>query len=1489
MPFTRYQIRNEYSLADPDLYRAADNDDPEALLEGLAMAGLVGVLRQLGDLAEFAAEIFHNLHEEVMTTSARGHGLMVRVQQLEAEVPSLEKALLSQTNHASFFTNAGLDWHPNLHTERNLIVRGDLPRCVMDTYEECRAPPRLFLLDKFDVAGAGACLKRYTDPSFFKVESASSGAAVEIKRENKIRKGKKKGSRWRNGESPEVIPASHAKLRQLFLEERIENAYSDPARPVKLKRRQLNASPLDPKSGKSYMEKFLETHSPEHKIVYETSVTPPFLKLASNNSSDSGLDIIEISTVSPMEKASQEKESTSSSPNAEEPAVKSSMEESNGDVVNTEIGKVPVSMANGCMNEISPAHSDVVHSDDQSSEVDCYMDALTTMESEIDTDYDYRPKNDLVCALKIRTDSDANEEQLEANSTDCQSIGISSSFDDGNNSFKRGTSSLSYSDTGSDLAESAPSDNEVATNGFPFTEYFASGTAETPFIQFAASAQTVGPSSTDVASPKDTFLDEDKLCGDAEWCSSYLTDLHPTLVPWDTRASPAVSSSGEHGYDEIQFNGGKHDSKLPNTDENGTSPCDSPEAVSVDCYDRQDDTSFTVPAEKNPVDELDSQNKNASSNAVLHLSNNSQVAPEKEINNDSWDEVIRTDCAEENGTEILANQIICSPKAVGSPTEEQLICSTFPESERHPSITLLPDGMAVVKPGNLAPEVSNAVSEARGYSEDTNLLMESLPTYSFDEHKVLPHDFPQVKTYSIDTGSSYSEQKTDLDEVLEAAETEEIGVFTPKVVVVELGAFLLDQGSDLESVTTIEAIQAEDFAVSTATAVPSHGSGDINNIDCQSSNAICSPSKNLITLEQSMFGTLASHHKGSEINVVLSPEYVTESEAQKEGIKEEVAIADNEVISQESLIEYVVQNEINQVKVGPSESDSTPLVSYNHSSIEDVSNSSVAEPSKESLSVHNAAPAVSSEPSDQESGLRCLHESHLTEDVMSSSTCNVSEPGISLEQLASQQTEPTMGDIQVEVENFSSSHLPFRQTETQDDEERHLDASPVHCEDDSPIQPLKIELLPQLAAKELESNEYRMDPINPVVSTFVLLPGATQVSIEEMPPLPPLPPMQWRMGRGQCNPISSHREVVGQGSLPVIPPYASEQKAQFGSSATKGGVLQHGSSSSSLVYVDEEKSRHVPEQLVANMVQSTTFSMNFPTVVNNTNSQHWGILLDRTHSLNPFLTLPATYNARPGYGAFAMEGNTVQSNDSFPSVPTIMSVTSRIDLVSSPETTQPQNQIVLGTGSEKEAFQQSTRNSEGEHDSPSYTAVPVPSPTEMQTPVEEQPLYFVEDLQLKNVEEQQPQHGLVPSEGEMVQTSNAFAQHDLSIPGVRSSNAVSLSQPAEVGKANGNPSVKTPRLQNPVIDGVAALDKSRLRKATERVLPQIAPKVDERDSLLEQIRTKSFNLKPAVVTRPSIQGPKTNLKVAAILEKANAIRQAFAGSDEGDEDSWSDS
>ncbi|KAH8968123.1 hypothetical protein BDL97_03G113000 [Sphagnum fallax] len=175
MPLVRYEVRCEHSLANPELYRSAARDDPEALLEGVAMAGLVGIVRQLGDLAEFAAEIFWDLHNELMAIGGRGYDLTARLQQLEIELPLVERTLLSEPNQIRFAYCAGSNWHTSIQSDQNHCTQGDLPRFIRNFYEECRGPPRLFLLDKFDVAGAaGACLKRYTNPSFFKLEWAKS-------------------------------------------------------------------------------------------------------------------------------------------------------------------------------------------------------------------------------------------------------------------------------------------------------------------------------------------------------------------------------------------------------------------------------------------------------------------------------------------------------------------------------------------------------------------------------------------------------------------------------------------------------------------------------------------------------------------------------------------------------------------------------------------------------------------------------------------------------------------------------------------------------------------------------------------------------------------------------------------------------------------------------------------------------------------------------------------------------------------------------------------------------------------------------------------------------------------------------------------------------------------------------------------------------------------------------------------------------------------
>lgn len=55
-----------FSLADQELYKAAYKDDPATLLKGVAIAGLVGILHQLGDLAESVYLLLHLLASFVL-------------------------------------------------------------------------------------------------------------------------------------------------------------------------------------------------------------------------------------------------------------------------------------------------------------------------------------------------------------------------------------------------------------------------------------------------------------------------------------------------------------------------------------------------------------------------------------------------------------------------------------------------------------------------------------------------------------------------------------------------------------------------------------------------------------------------------------------------------------------------------------------------------------------------------------------------------------------------------------------------------------------------------------------------------------------------------------------------------------------------------------------------------------------------------------------------------------------------------------------------------------------------------------------------------------------------------------------------------------------------------------------------------------------------------------------------------------------------------
>jgi len=65
--------------------------------------------------------------------------------------------------------------------------------------------------------------------------------------------------------------------------------------------------------------------------------------------------------------------------------------------------------------------------------------------------------------------------------------------------------------------------------------------------------------------------------------------------------------------------------------------------------------------------------------------------------------------------------------------------------------------------------------------------------------------------------------------------------------------------------------------------------------------------------------------------------------------------------------------------------------------------------------------------------------------------------------------------------------------------------------------------------------------------------------------------------------------------------------------------------------------------------------------------------------------------------------------------------------------------------------------------------------------------------------------------------------------------------------------------------------------------------LDEREELLQQIRSKTFNLRRTNAPKTDTSSQSTaNSNVVAILEKANAIRQAVASDEGGDDDNWSD-
>lgn len=1573
MPISKYLIRNEYSLADPELYRAADKDDPEALLEAVAMAGLVGLLRQLGDLAEFAAEIFHDLHEEVMATAARGHSLTARVKQLEAEVPSLEKAFFSQTHHSSFFTNGGIDWHRNIQSEQNLVSSGNLPRLIMDSYEECRGPPRLFLLDKFDVAGAGACLKRYTDPSFFKAESASSvRATVQVHREKRIRKVKqKKGGRIRDGEAPNAVP-THSKLHQLLLEERIENGYSNPARLVKLKKRQLNVPSVEGKSGKSYMEKFLETPSPDYKMICETSIFPLPVKPTSDDTGEAGIKILEISSFSPLRKSTGRNENTCSSPNEQEFDINQFPEgvgETNGDLV-----MVKEQISAGVTDEVS--FNDVKvsdetelaikeqkkfenslnrhHSDDVTSEVDNYMDALTTMESELETDDEYKPRKSFLKNQKVTdankerrllarfSDShsfadsstsddnspfkqEKNEEDIEvkARLSDSHSTGTSSTSDnsssfrvdedehvklrthfsdsqstknsstsDVNSSSKKDKSYFSHSDSLSTVVENTQSESILFTT----SKYYEPEIEGTPSNQLPKIVEFQNTDSRKFVMHDDVRVHEEEASDSWKTYSDLLTsgklscsDLEPTkpvMLPAVTQSDETISDNDADRAGLVESVASKPSS--PSLIKDDTCPVDSSDKISLDNLVDDDPHIHSHDllqfSNGSPKDSLCPSIEEPDLNSGLNVVHGDEITGSRSsVDQDEGDGHFKNPSSPRNHMKINGDvSEIVAPKVQPVPSVDS--------AENDAGI-------------NACPASGMICSPSRSLSNQQELVP-------------APSDSYQIESNEVELTQIFMDSNTEMSN---------------------------NQLAPLSDTT--------------------------------SSDIIHPPVSNLTKSEESLSAFANPNEMETEVYEAVARESSTVLEGKKVAVHPEIVSAD-------------VQMNLNK-----SEPCDLPDLENN------------IEKSSPRVKIHQTGfiddakmvPEFSEFDTRQSESTSYGRNDLLQNDrnSFSSPPYNQFESETYLEPHLQSQLGEKDGEFPLKYEeNFASEKSQSQQIYELKQEGTHAPSesfSEIPADESS-----SVHSSPQSSGLEINSTQYAVDPLKSLLPD--LSPMETENKLDEMPPMPPLPPMQWRMGKVQPASIDSHRDdlEVHQASVQSMQPIMPDKKSQFGLPASDGEILFYQNPFSPAMPLESDMLRHSSAVGVSGHPVALPFQ--FPLMVNEANGQYNYLVMDRNQIQNPFITLPMVATSmHPPHGyVVASEGEMVQTSNPYaPILPAAYTLSGDDSTPPQVEPFQHPTQSKTETSADDKTPEQPIHNvvsrdgppnshviaSEGEmvHNSSPFLPIPpaecansgqdsitplenlTQSPSQVMTETSSDDTRTTLPQSMSNVIsiDESPHSDFVTSEEEMVQSSNpcspilsaesSVSEHDSISPqekitqspsqlltetssevetpnhsvsnveGEQRQLGISLMvppnmesvelnqtfQPFEGGMSSLDPSAQTsefeserinvkskhkiPRPRNPLIDAVAAHDKSMLKRATERVMPQIEPKVDERDSWLEQIRTKSFNLKPAVATRPRIQGPKTNMKLAAILEKANSIRQALAGSDEDDEDSWSDS
>jgi len=209
MPIT-LRIQQGEAYTSPLYYAPGE---PVRVLEGLQATNLNGALMQLGWLANYAKEMFSELSQEANTTIERMHAVSMRASRLRSSLPTVENTLYTDTNSHAFFNTPGIEHRAVLTEQDNLFARDSdiLPAVLRDSYLNCQAPPALHRMDRFVKDGESSCLRKYTDPQFFRMQWIQ---AMQEQREKAIADRRARREKRRAERQRRKKPAEEAQTKQ---------------------------------------------------------------------------------------------------------------------------------------------------------------------------------------------------------------------------------------------------------------------------------------------------------------------------------------------------------------------------------------------------------------------------------------------------------------------------------------------------------------------------------------------------------------------------------------------------------------------------------------------------------------------------------------------------------------------------------------------------------------------------------------------------------------------------------------------------------------------------------------------------------------------------------------------------------------------------------------------------------------------------------------------------------------------------------------------------------------------------------------------------------------------------------------------------------------------------------------------------------------------------------------------------------------------------